>query len=318
MEAACEGTRARGARASRRALPSPLRRAYLPRVSSPFPYDAGGGAPGGRTDAPPVDIRPLATLEEYAACVALQEETWGAGFSERVPTAILKVSQRIGGVTAGAFDADGRMLGFVFGMTGVERGDLVHWSDMLAVRPELHNLGLGRRLKEYQREACEAIGVRRIYWTYDPLVARNAHFNFNRLGVYAVEYVEDMYGANTASALHRGVGTDRFVVAWPIGEAAPPHLLHERAAHVGADAPLLNESAGGAPPPDARVVRVEVPCDIATVQARSTDDAAAWRRTTRRAFRAAEAAGFVVGGFYRDAAAGRCFYTLVHSDSHRR
>jgi predicted GNAT superfamily acetyltransferase len=286
-------------------------------VSSSIPIDARGGA-GAQGAAPPVEIRPVATLDEYAACVALQEETWGAGFSERVPTAILKVSQRIGGVTAGAFDPDGRMLGFVFGMTGVERGDLVHWSDMLAVRPEFHNLGLGRRLKEYQREACEAIGVRRIYWTYDPLVARNAHFNFNRLGVYAVEYAEDMYGADTASALHRGLGTDRFVVAWPIGEAAPTHLLHERASRSADGAPVLNEERGGRPPDGVRLVRVEVPCDIASVQARSIEQAAEWRRVTRQAFRAAERAGFLVAGFYRDASAGRCFYALVHSDTHLR
>jgi predicted GNAT superfamily acetyltransferase len=283
-------------------------------VTSTFPHDAGGGAPAGERDAPAFEIRPLATLEEYAACVALQEQTWGAGFSERVPTAILKVSQRIGGVTAGAFDASGRLLGFVFGMTGVERGDLVHWSDMLAVLPELHNLGLGRRLKEYQREACRDIGVRRIYWTYDPLVSRNAHFNFNALGVYAVEYAENMYGANTASALHRGVGTDRFVVAWPIGEPAPAHLLHETAAQVAAGSPVLNGAVhllqGAAP-----VVRIEVPCDIAAVRARNIEEAADWRLATREAFRAAEAAGYRVGGFYRDAAAGRCFYVLVHPTS---
>jgi predicted GNAT superfamily acetyltransferase len=284
-------------------------------VTSPFPLDAGGGAPAEARDAPQVEIRPLETLEEYAACVALQESTWGVGFSERVPTAILKVSQRIGGVTAGAFDAEGQLLGFVFGMTGVERGDLVHWSDMLAVQPGLHNLGLGRRLKLYQRDVCRAIGVRRIYWTYDPLVARNAHFNFNALGVYAVEYVENMYGANTASVLHRGVGTDRFVVAWPIGEPAPAHLLHEMTAEVADGTPVLNE---GELPDATPVVRVEVPCDIAAVQAHDIGDAAEWRRATRQAFRSAEHAGYRVAGFYRDAAASRCFYALVHPSAPSR
>jgi len=265
-------------------------------------------------EPPPPAIRPLASLEDYAACVSLQEETWGAGFSERVPTAILKVSQRIGGVTAGAFDEDGRMLGFVFGMTGVEGGQLVHWSDMLAVRPELHNHGLGRRLKEYQRDVLRQIGVRRIYWTFDPLVARNAHFNFNRLGVYAVEYVENMYGGNTASALHRGVGTDRFVVAWPIGENVPSHLTGERTPGIAGDAPVLNTGGELNLPGDATPVRIEVPCDIAAVQSRAVGDAAAWRSSTRQAFRAAEHAGYVVSGFYRDASAGRCFYLLMHSD----
>src|SRR5437899_4594167 len=57
-------------------------------------------------------------------------------------------------------------------------------------------------------------GATVIYWTYDPLVARNAHLNFNRLGVRLAEYVEDMYGI-TDSVLHGGIPTDRIVVAWP-------------------------------------------------------------------------------------------------------
>ena len=36
-------------------------------------------------------IRPFETMQEFHSCVELQEQTWGLGFSERVPTAILKV-----------------------------------------------------------------------------------------------------------------------------------------------------------------------------------------------------------------------------------
>src|ERR671914_1083048 len=162
-----------------------------------------------------LEIRPLRTTDELMACVELQRATWGETFSDLVPASILKVSQRVGGVTAGAFDAAGRLLGFVFGLTGVERGRVVHWSDMLAVREGARDLGLGRMLKEYQRDVVRSMGGTVIYWTYDPLVARNAHLNFNKLGVCVAEYVEDMYG-ETDSQLHRGLGTDRFVVAWPV------------------------------------------------------------------------------------------------------
>ena len=76
-----------------------------------------------RTESPVTShdliIRDLSSLSDYADCVTLQDETWGAGFSERVPTAILRVSQLIGGVAAGAFDETGRLVGFVFGMTGL-------------------------------------------------------------------------------------------------------------------------------------------------------------------------------------------------------
>ena len=63
-------------------------------------------------------IRAFETIEEYHECVELQEDTWGRGFSERVSPAILKVSQILGGVSAGAYDADGTLIGFVFGRVG--------------------------------------------------------------------------------------------------------------------------------------------------------------------------------------------------------
>ncbi|MGH9428441.1 MAG: GNAT family N-acetyltransferase, partial [Terriglobia bacterium] len=143
-------------------------------------------------------MRRLSSLEDYDACVRLQQETWGAGFTENVPATILKVSQRIGGVTAGAFDKSGAMAGFVFGLTGWKNGKPVHWSDMLAVKPELRNSGLGRILKLYQRELVIPLGIKEIYWTFDPLVAKNAHLNLNKLGAEVFEYVPDMYPDNSS------------------------------------------------------------------------------------------------------------------------
>jgi len=200
-------------------------------------------------DVPQIDIRPLRTEQELRACVALQRETWGDAFTDVVPPSILKVSQRIGGVAAGAFDEDDHLLGFVYGLTGVEgkAGRIVHWSDMLAVRPEARNLGLGRRLKEYQRRVVGELGAAVIYWTYDPLVARNAHLNFNVFGVRVTEYVQEMYG-QTESLLHRGIGTDRFVVEWPVPDAEVNRRLIET--HAAAtnrqllEAPILNAGSG--------------------------------------------------------------------------
>ena len=34
-------------------------------------------------------IRPFASIAEFKECVRFQEETWGEGFSERVPVAIM-------------------------------------------------------------------------------------------------------------------------------------------------------------------------------------------------------------------------------------
>ena len=81
-------------------------------------------------------IRPFDSLADYEACVRLQREVWGSDFVDVVPPTMLMVAQRVGGISAGAFDAHGTLLGFVFGISVVRDGQLAHWSKMLAVRPE--------------------------------------------------------------------------------------------------------------------------------------------------------------------------------------
>jgi len=270
-------------------------------------------------DLSSVIVRPLATTEELIACLDLQRETWGTGFDDCVPPSLMKVSSRIGGVTAGAFDDAGRLVGFVFGLTGVERGRLVHWSHMLAVRPEWRDRGLGRRLKLYQRDFVARLGVEVIYWTYDPLVARNAHLNLNRLGARVVEYVEDMYGS-TGSDLHAGLGTDRFVVAWSVGGVEPDGggAPDGEPEHAGAatdasyDAlPVVNGLDWADVAVDrTQAIRVEVPADVFAAEAAEPGAGARWRQETRRAFQGALGRGYQVQRFYRDPATNRCFYVL--------
>lgn len=246
-----------------------------------------------------VIIRDCASLEDYLECVAIQEETWGRAFSERVPAAILRVSQRVGGITAAAFGPDGQMLGFVFGLTGVDNGDLVHWSDMLAVRPEARGRHLGERLKQYQRRKVCSLGVRRIMWTFDPLVSRNAHFNINRLGAMPIEYAQNMYGT-THSALHGALPTDRFVVAWDCAAAAPKHSADGVAA---ADVPLLNPVSNGTPTltvvGDVDRVRVQIPVDVQPIIQHQPVLAARWRDITRRTIGERLANGYKVSAFVR-------------------
>ena len=233
-----------------------------------------------------IAIRSLRTQGELDACVELQRDTWGRDFHDTVPASILQVSQKVGGVSAGAFTRDGRLVGFVFGLTGVENGKVVHWSDMLAVRPEARNKGVGRRLKEFQRRAVAKAGGKVIYWTYDPLVARNAHLNFNVFGVQAVKYVRDMYGENTGSDLHRGIGTDRLIVAWAVRPAKAARRPKR------AIAPTRDD------------VTIRIPADITALLASDPAAAASWRRSTRREFEAAFADGCTVVGFHMEGERG--------------
>ena len=238
------------------------------------------------SDLEHLTIREFASQDEYQACVAFQEATWGQGFSERVPGAILHVGQEIGGVSAGAFEPTGRMVGFVFGLTGVRDGRLVHWSDMLAVLPEYRNRHLGERLKHYQADRVRALGVHVMLWTYDPLVARNAHFNINRLRAFPAAYRPDMYGSNTGSTLHGALPTDRFIIAWDLDRAAGLGPGVDTAAARDEQLPLLNPlSPSGAPckiaADDHETVRIQLPRDSHQVQLDSQELAAAWRYSVR-------------------------------------
>jgi predicted GNAT superfamily acetyltransferase len=218
-----------------------------------------------------ITIRHLAGAHEMDACVRMQRDTWGTEWDELVPRSILLVSQKLGGIVAGAFDERETMVGFVFGMSGLVHGEIVHWSDMLAVSSDARDGGVGRALKAFQREAVLAMGIKTMYWTYDPLVARNAHLNLNVLGAHVTEYVTDMYGASN-SPLHSGVGTDRFIVRWCLDGQGPPALGPVEA-------------------------RVEIPPAIDEIQSRSPAEAAAWRDRTRVAFQRAFASGLRVSGF---------------------
>lgn len=248
-----------------------------------------------------MQIRDFASHADRAQCVDLQELTWGRGFSEKVPAAMLLVSQKTGGVVAGAFDDAGRMLGFVFGVAGVKDGRLIHWSNMLAVHPDAQGMHLGERLKAHQRDKCRAMGIQTMYWTFDPLVARNAHLNLSRMRARVDEYVVAMYGEQTNSPLQGDMPTDRAVVSWaidPAEGAVPLDALPDAL-------PLaVGEDAHAGDLVDARAVGVRVPRDITALSADDIATARRWRFATRRAFTHYLSRGYHVSGFVADAAGG--------------
>ncbi len=251
-------------------------------------------------------IRDFATHADRSACVDLQRLTWGVSFTECVPAAMLLVAQKLGGVVAGAFADDGTLMGFVFGVTGVRDGTLVHWSDMLAVRAESQGQHLGERLKEYQREKCRAMGIATIYWTFDPLVARNAYLNLDRMGARVDEYVVAMYGEGTNSPLQGDMPTDRFVITW----AVDPAKVAKAIGTLPAKLPLIVErNADELELVDADQVGVRVPRDITTLAATDISAARRWRLATRRAFTHYLPRGYHVSGFVADGAGGTYLLT---------
>lgn len=259
-----------------------------------------------------IDIRPLRSHEECHAGAMFQREIWGEDYGDVVPATVLHIVDYVGGLAAGAFDASGAMLGFIFGVTGVRDGDIVHWSHMLGVRESARNLGLGRRLKEYQRDTLGALGVKRVFWTFDPLMAKNAYFNLNRLGAEVVEYVPDMYGT-TNSPLHFGVATDRLVVSLTTTPRAPmnPLVAPTPNSPVLTAFPRLGDltTSGDDCPPD--MALIEIPSDVLDVLTRSPASAKTWRLAVRDHFQWALSQGYTVAGIHRDAASDRSFYLVT-------
>jgi predicted GNAT superfamily acetyltransferase len=264
-----------------------------------------------RTDATGLVIRPFASRDDYDACVALQETTWGVGFNERVPPGILRLSQRLGGIASGAFSETGELLGFVFGMTGLHRGRLTHWSDMLAVRPDARDRGIGETLKWHQRERLLATGVPLAQWTFDPLEARNAWLNFSRLGGVANEYARDFYDTSD-SPLHQGLPTDRLIVSWLLDSDSVVQRRRNGVpdyADALRHAPLVNPVRDDAEAPTledlrldlrAPILRIAIPPDIQTLKRDLPAVGLCWQLCVRAAFEHCFTKGYTVVGFLRD------------------
>jgi predicted GNAT superfamily acetyltransferase len=161
-----------------------------------------------------LELRQIDRLPGFHACLKLQHETWGKDFTGQVPSSVLMIAQRTGGLVLGAY-AQSELVGFVWGISGWKGQMKIHWSDMLAVKKRFRGQGIGYALKLKQREILKRRGVKEIYWTFDPLQTLNAHFNLEKLGAVVREYCPNLYG-RTRSPLHAGLDTDRFLATWDL------------------------------------------------------------------------------------------------------
>ncbi|PYQ69386.1 MAG: acetyltransferase [Acidobacteria bacterium] len=238
----------------------------------------------------------MTSRDEFASVVELERQIWGPGYDDVVPVPILTVSVKRGGILIGAFDGE-RMIGFVYSLPGIRKGRPTQWSHMLGVVEDYRADGIGYRLKLMQRDRALAMGLDLIEWTFDPMQALNAHLNFSKLGVVVEEYEENVYG-DSASPLHRGNPTDRFVAEWWIRK---PHVERRLAASGAltlraselADARRINrlEAAGGwltcgdvDLSAGERRVLVEIPTGFSDMLVKEPELALDWRMATRRIF----------------------------------
>jgi predicted GNAT superfamily acetyltransferase len=254
-------------------------------------------------------IRPLHTIPECREVIALEQEIWGAALPEdAVGVPLFVAALKRGAILLGAYDGGG-LVGFAYSFPGLKDGRPTQWSHMLGVRPEYRASGIGRNLKLEQRRISLAMGIDLMEWTFDPLVAVNAHLNLRRLGVLVEDYVVNVYG-DSASPLHRGAPTDRFIAQWWMRSPRVEALLGGAGAPLSAarwrEAPCVNavEPRGGwlacgdcdlaRPEPG---LAVTVPARFTEMLVRQPEAAHAWRMASRQIFLAYLPRGYRVVDF---------------------
>jgi len=169
-----------------------------------------------------VVIREVSSIQEYDACIRLQREVFGLPDLEISPRRHLIVSHRAGGWTLGAF-IDHKLIGFVHHLAAVQGDHIFGYSHMMAVAAEYQNKGVGAQLKWAQRARALAEDRDFIKWTFEPMRARNAHFNLNRLGVVVREYAVNFYGTDYSTnpaekGSVSGLDSDRLFASWELND----------------------------------------------------------------------------------------------------
>lgn len=238
-------------------------------------------------EKPIVLIREVETLEGLQQCVELQRKVFASPDLEISPVRHLLVARYAGGFTLAAYHSS-RMVGFVLSLPMFTGGTKpAFYSHMTAVDAEFQNFGIGARLKWAQRERSLAVGVDYIKWTYQPVLARNAFFNIERLGVTIRTYMPNFYGtgaeANESKIQVLEVDSDRLFADW--------HLSSPKTV-------ALSKGEKYAEPGE--VARaISIPPDWNTLVVEDTKKAILEQERVKHEFQSAFAEGLIVRGFER-------------------
>ncbi|MFC1407266.1 MULTISPECIES: GNAT family N-acetyltransferase [Streptacidiphilus] len=219
-------------------------------------------------------ITDLRRRDELEALGTLLDGIWGAP-APLVPFSVLRALAHCGGMVLGAYDGQGALVGGAVGFRAPDQPSL--HSHLVGVDPAHQRSGIGRAVKEHQRQWCLVRGVTSMTWTFDPLVHRNAFFNINRLGALGTAYIPDYYGEMTDQH-NRGLPSDRVLVLWDLTDSG-----HTRADPAPHGEPLLAPGQDGAPldgggsarPPANAPVTLRLPTVV------HSQHALAWRHALR-------------------------------------
>ena len=216
-------------------------------------------------------IQLVSTIADTESMSAFFMQVWADG-PEVVPFDLALAAQHVGGYSAIA-KLDGQIVGASFGFQGAHDAfpgqRILHSHVTAATVP-----GVGHAIKLHQRQWALENDLDAITWTFDPLVRRNAVFNFEKLGALGVEYLPNFYGTMT-DAINAGDESDRLFTYWSLRDEP----VSDRANEVEA-------------------ILVELPADIEGLRKTNLAEAREWRARVREVLEPALAEGYRVTGIF--------------------
>ncbi|WP_369639660.1 GNAT family N-acetyltransferase [Nocardia sp. JMUB6875] len=163
-----------------------------------------------------VVVSELTGFQGLSDPIALYRDVFALRPTDPAPSPrLLAALAQNGGIALGAYSG-GELVGFCYGFLGKNLADEsapYHYLELIVVRADRRNTGIGRLLMYRLREVCLDHGLHTIHWAYDPLRVDNAHFYLDVLGARGCQYIPNLYGTETTGR-DRGHRTDRVIAHW--------------------------------------------------------------------------------------------------------
>lgn len=285
-----------------------------------------------------ITYRLLKTPSELEEAVTLQTIYWGNEADALVPLHMLLSLARYGGHIIGAYDGK-QMVGLLMGFLGYDSDrhtspltmdDLIFMSKRMVVLPDYRGQQIGYNLKLKQRDLAIKMGVNCISWTFDPLLARNAHLNIRKLGGIIRHYIVNYFGESISNPT---LSADRVVIEWRV---LHPHVnarMSEKSMSTSLETylsdgavvinPIQDENSLPYPAMVTTVrdhdgtLLLEIPKDFVSLQTSATEVANRWRSHVRESFKSILDLGYIVTDFVREdyGELNRTFYVFNRHDN---